>query len=1281
MELEDVPVHQDYQEELHDEEPLRQSQQSQHSNVSREPTFTDEGSGSGHSSSSSTNNRARTPFPNAFSSPLQPTNLNSTPTPAFQIKPRVKIMETPAQETPRPVADDLATPANRRHSFLLSLVNTSVRPRKQFQATPHPFGRIAPTPRPRAHPLSQAWSPNANSGSDSLSPGDHNSFISTASSHDLTVHPRANASFDPTMGAAHADRFNAVKLNTYLHSLNRRLQEENENLTQRLRMLGEEVEMDKMAEGLENEEDILEKSVLGEVGAMRDELEKRDAEKETMKAEHDALVQALRVEIDELREEVETEREGRKQDNEDWKGRLQERVERLSNGFEEEFKKLEDTIFVGEKKAKEAEKRAREFEQRCAAMEEDFELAKLRAEKAESALATSSDLGVEVKQAYDLLKVQKEETRTALDRAEELAHRLEETERRQETLRSSAEEQTAELEIELREALEAQQNAEAHSLELQQETQELHERLTEIETEFNVVVEEVEHLRAENADLNDQLTREQAAHAQLTEAHKQLEEALDEGERRMIEAEAELASVRSKTTRLEQELAAARELSRGSISMDQKSRNMSSGNGVTAAEFEQLEGELDEAHKEIGRLQHMLSQSPGRKAIEKAKEIRIDLLEKEKDDLVERVRSLTAILSASAPDKTSGGSPGSFSATPIPSRLLPAWKTPKTPGPPLKEFSWLNEGTFQLDTSPLVSRIEKLKYELNLANDSIDDKVNQLEEAGIGIVGLTERLEDARARTVTLEEEVSRLVRRDERRIRRLERIRCLECGVKIDVSRVVGGGADQSSLEVSTSSLPPNPRTPPSKKVETLSQALQTKTTELDALRSQWDTERRHLLGEKAVLQDATKRLNKELNATKSEAKRVLDDGRRELTKAKVIVTELEETLKTEQSRLRSLTSEQNRMIREKENIHTQLERAQSDMEDVRSQLESLKRNNRELEAELRMTTTVDQKARLLEIKLAENNETIEYLRGEREAQSANHTKLQRQFQEASAQVNRLRQELATSQGVHDAHRHQLDLRVTEIDDLRNELSAQGRELERVQLEKDQANAERSEIVRTIASLESDLKRVRRDAEALGKDLKELKTERDKAEAKYREDQFKSERVQKQLATQIRLANEQADIQRAKAKKAIADWQSHVCKQTGTSGPGVEAIQAKHKEECKGLLVQIKYLKAKFTRESIFRADLGYQKHYLLQLLSKFEKGEKQILAAIARLDFPLPQKQAERKRPNLRTIAVMVIFLSRAKRTSTAWREQTASKAAVAAALQDVRRRRVAGSLGYSA
>jgi hypothetical protein len=55
--------------------------------------------------------------------------------------------------------------------------------------------------------------------------------------------------------------------------------------------------------------------------------------------------------------------------------------------------------------------------------------------------------------------------------------------------------------------------------------------------------------------------------------------------------------------------------------------------------------------------------------------------------------------------------------------------------------------------------------------------------------------------------------------------------------------------------------------------------------------------------------------------------------------------------------------------------------------------------------------------------------------------------------------------------------------------------------------------------------------------------------------------------------------------------------------GKQVSDLKMQHNKECKGLMVQIRYLKAKFVRESSFRSDLTYQKRYLLVILAQFEK------------------------------------------------------------------------------
>lgn len=60
------------------------------------------------------------------------------------------------------------------------------------------------------------------------------------------------------------------------------------------------------------------------------------------------------------------------------------------------------------------------------------------------------------------------------------------------------------------------------------------------------------------------------------------------------------------------------------------------------------------------------------------------------------------------------------------------------------------------------------------------------------------------------------------------------------------------SSLDVSRSGLPSNPPTPPTKTSDALRLDLRAVNQQLDSMKQRWEDEKRQLLGEKAVLQDA---------------------------------------------------------------------------------------------------------------------------------------------------------------------------------------------------------------------------------------------------------------------------------------------------------------------------------------------------------------------------------------------------------------------------------------------
>lgn len=96
-------------------------------------------------------------------------------------------------------------------------------------------------------------------------------------------------------------------------------------------------------------------------------------------------------------------------------------------------------------------------------------------------------------------------------------------------------------------------------------------------------------------------------------------------------------------------------------------------------------------------------------------------------------------------------------------------------------MSWLNTTT-EASQSPLLAEISRLQRELDQANDCIDDKLGKLEDAGLGVVELTKKLGDAHMRIANLEDDVSKLVKREGRHIQRLKRAKCQKCLLKLDL-------------------------------------------------------------------------------------------------------------------------------------------------------------------------------------------------------------------------------------------------------------------------------------------------------------------------------------------------------------------------------------------------------------------------------------------------------------------------------------------------------------------
>jgi hypothetical protein len=110
-------------------------------------------------------------------------------------------------------------------------------------------------------------------------------------------------------------------------------------------------------------------------------------------------------------------------------------------------------------------------------------------------------------------------------------------------------------------------------------------------------------------------------------------------------------------------------------------------------------------------------------------------------------------------------------------------------------MSWLHMSPSDPSSvAQYITEIQRLETELGRANESIDEKIDRLEHAGFGNVELEMRLNDERAKTAALEEDIARLDRREERRLRRLAKAKCPHCRHHVDLRGLnrVGDGDER---------------------------------------------------------------------------------------------------------------------------------------------------------------------------------------------------------------------------------------------------------------------------------------------------------------------------------------------------------------------------------------------------------------------------------------------------------------------------------------------------------
>jgi chromosome segregation ATPase len=516
------------------------------------------------------------------------------------------------------------------------------------------------TPRPPitsrrrvSHPLAQAYVPSpaaSETGSAAAYENDDRmSMVSTTSSQDLTTNRRANASFDPAMGfgvgaTGHGvGRFNAGKLNNYLHTLNRRLQEENEVLLERLKTFEEKQELSVSPNASGSSRRLSRGSLDGRrlsAGTSLNDV-KEDPTAEVWleeKAELESLIESLKEEVancmaekEDIENALENERHERERDKERWKERMAE----VEAGVSELVGQLETKLEVAEKKASEvAAESGENLKEAMYEIEElhvKLNLVNGRAKKAEQALESDKDLGGALNEANE--------------KVVQLASELQELKTYAEQLEENAETVVGRLEI--------------------------------LEAEVTEKQKTIQKLQADDREAKQQILQLEDECVKAQDVNVQMGEALEEVEKKKLQETEEIVGLKSEIAALE------REKQRVMVNASQSISRSLEPAGPTEEDIEALEMELGSAHKEITRLTGLLAQSPARRAMEKAKDTRIELLEKEREDLLERNKALRMTMNEMAtPHKVMKTS----NISPIHRQVLSmSIRAPRTPGPPLRD--------------------------------------------------------------------------------------------------------------------------------------------------------------------------------------------------------------------------------------------------------------------------------------------------------------------------------------------------------------------------------------------------------------------------------------------------------------------------------------------------------------------------------------------------------------------------------------------------------------------
>ncbi|GAA5960003.1 hypothetical protein JCM3765_006132 [Sporobolomyces pararoseus] len=899
----------------------------------------------------------------------QTPSRNGDKTPIASLTPT--RLGTPVLDSPIPSLhqdSNLATPhatqtdAARRAKHLLSTLRSTAKPR---------FVRGTP------HPLRSVRKPSGSS----LAPPDEDqrstsSFASDHSSNDLTTfHPKANTSLpsggtaDVGGAASAGSRFNGAKLNAYLHQLNTHLTEENQQLVKTLKKTTDDNERLQYT--------IREMSVAGgiSVDVSNSRWKKRNNGSEdedegnegsrigVLGKELEGLVDGQRR-IRGLQDQFEGQLGGK-----DAASRIQELEEELQRAKqsvgdkENEIRQLRDQVLSSKSKSPNAaggddssanlvaDLQQEVFDLKdaldTASSERDAaqaDLVKLEADFTAAGQASEKDFNnlqgridelledlqekdVEIEAVKQLLVDQETEFAEKMEELEkELSQVMEEQEKKVEAARKDLEmkkredESARKSEKEALERVKMERDALEQRLEkegkasdeaVEKEIASLKRDIEARDEELNRMQEELEI--AEERGSQDQVEELKRQIKVKDEEIQQLEGALDESASQLLQNEDDLAALRQQLASEKQvNSSLSAQISQFSVVKAKSPLGNEVFNSNKDDVIASLEEELEEARQEIVQLHEKLASNANEDRSAELRDLEIQNLETTKADLEDRVKSLRQQVSIQF-------SPGQTPDKSWLLRPLPTVRTPKTPGQFLSNLSNWSPGSAANETiSPLLAQIheleqmvEHLQTQLVAANAQIDNKLDRLEAAGFDTISVARQLSTAQGRIAELEAQLERLLGENgsiERVRARLAKVKCPDCSTTFDANKVVQLRVDQGGISFEGF-------TTQGKAVDSLRADLAAAyakvnelKTEVSVLRSQ-ASRSKDLSSERATLLAQQESLSKDLRQARDE------------------ITVLETDLRTEQSRLRTLTNDQSLNEKAKSALESKVAQLEADL------------------------------------------------------------------------------------------------------------------------------------------------------------------------------------------------------------------------------------------------------------------------------------------------------------------------------------------------------------------